>query len=123
MDTPAAAARRILLGTGIGLLVISGLLFINNMLPPSSCGVEEVECIDTGPVGWVIPASAVICLIIGALISARPDALSSLFPTMDINEMNEEIQHEYESEQDTSQLGGAWASLEENLLSNKLEEE
>ena len=122
MDTPAAAARRILLGTGIGLLVISGLLFISNMLPPSSCGAEELECIDTGQVGWAIPASAVICLMLGALISVRPDAFSGLFPTMNLNEMNAEIHSEYESEQDTS-LGGAWASLEENLLSNKLEEE
>lgn len=123
METPAAAARRILLGTGLGLLVISGLLLISGMLPPSTCAVEELECIETGRVGWVIPASAVICLMGGVLISVRPSVFSTLFPTMNANEMNAEIHREFESEQDTSLLGGAWASLEENLLSKKLEEE
>lgn len=123
MDSPADAARRILLGTGLGLLVVTGLLLSIGLLPPANCTDEEFDCIEISAAGWAIPAAAAFCLGLGGMLKIRPDVLAGLFPETTDAQRAAMIDAQLESEIDDSQLGGAWATLEEKMLSSKLEEE
>ena len=123
MHTPADAARRTLLGTGLGLLVVTGLLLSLGLLPPTTCDDENSDCIETGFMGWGVPTAAALCLAVGFLLQLRPEALSGLFPTRTEAERATEIDEQAEAERDDSQLGGAWATLEQSMLSSRLEEE
>lgn len=112
-----------MMGTGLGLLVVSGLLLSLGLLPPTACDEGDVDCIETGPAGWAVPAAAALCLALGALLRLRPEAMAGIFPDSNEAERASAIGEELEAEHDDSRLGGAWSNLEQSMLSGKLEEE
>lgn len=124
MNTPAAAAWRILIGTGIGLLIVSGFLFSMGLLPPVECDSTDSNCINTNIFGWLIPISGVLFTSSGILFWRKPDVLGDLFPNTD-EENRKKIHAESLLEEQTEDANSsdAWSSLEKKLLVGKVAEE
>ncbi|MBJ99874.1 MAG: hypothetical protein CMB48_02670 [Euryarchaeota archaeon] len=124
MNTPAAAAYRILLGTGLGLLVISGLLFSMGFLPPENCNSEASSCIPTNSFGWLIPIFSSFFILFGLLIWKKPELFENLFPNYDEEKRKGRIEELLlEEHLEDSKSSSAWTSLEKKLLIEKFEEE
>ena len=124
MNTPAAAAHRILLGTGLGLLVISGLLFSMGFLPPENCNSEVSSCIPTNSFGWLIPIFSSIFILFGLLILKKPEFFENIFPNIDEEKRKGNIEELLlEEHLEDSKSSSAWTSLEKKLLIEKFEEE
>ena len=124
MTTPAIAARRIFLGTGLGLLIITGLLLTMNLLPPVECDSTNSECIPTNLFGWLIPVAGIIFIICGCLLWYNPTFFNKLFPNLD-TESRQKLHEEIiiQEQLEDSKSSNAWVSLEEKLLSKNVEEE
>ena len=113
MDNPAAAAQRLLLGSGLGLLLVSGLSLQRGMLSG-----------DEFSLGWLIPLAALVCIGIGLTMGeGKAGFLSGLFPDEDQDELVERVQEQVESEEKEAEIGGAWAQLEVDLLSTEVGED
>ncbi len=124
MDTPASAARRIIFGTGLGLLVVSGLLFTMGLLPPKNCSSEELNCISTNFLGWLIPIFGAVFIGIGVVMYFNSNLFGNLIPDLDQNERRNIFEQDIlQEELEDSKSNDAWASLEKKLLSDKIEEE
>ena len=113
MDNPAAAAQRLLLGSGLGLLLVSGLSFQRGML-----GVDQFS------IGWLIPIAAATCIGIGlSMGNGKTGLLSGLFPDEDRDDLVERVQEQVELEEKEANIGGAWAQLEVELLTTEVGED
>jgi glycosyltransferase involved in cell wall biosynthesis len=113
MDNPAAAAQRLLLGSGLGLLLVSGLSLQRGMLSADQLSL-----------GWLIPLAATTCIGIGLTMGeGKAGLLSGLFPDEDQDELVERVQEQAELEEKEANIGGAWAQLEVDLLSTEVGEE
>ena len=124
MTTPATAARRIFLGTGLGLLIITGLLLSMNLLPPVECNSMDSECIPTNLFGWLIPIVGIIFVMSGSLLWYKPSFFNKLFPNLDTESRQKSYEEILIQEQlEDSNSSNAWASLEEKLLVKNIEEE
>ena len=113
MDNPAAAAQRLLLGLGLGLLLVSGLSFQRGML-----GVDQFS------IGWLIPIAAATCIGIGLSMGrGKTGLLSGLFPDEDQDDLVERVQEQVKLEEKEANIGGAWAQLEVELLTTEVGED
>ena len=113
MDSPAASAQRLLIGSGLGLLLVSGLALQRGMLDFS-----------TFSLGWLVPTASVICISIGLGIGKGDIGLfTRLFPNEDEEQLLNRVQSEMDDKVKEGHVGGAWAKLEANLLSQEIGEE
>lgn len=113
MNNPAQAARRVLFGAGIGLLLVAFLSLREERLP---LGVN---------IGWSIVVTAIVMIIIAALIPLDAEGegiLARLFPAKDDALTGVDVQMEIDAETKYEDTGGAWAQLEEAMLSASLDE-
>ena len=113
MDNPAKAARRILLGVGIGLFLVSFLALREGRLP-----LQE-------NIGWSIPIAAMVTIVIGFIIPQQSNAeghLARWFPALDERNVGEEVEKSIVSDGKDEDVGGAWAKLEEAMLSSEIDE-
>ena len=124
MNTPATAARNIFLGTGLGLLVVTGLLFSMGFLPPQNCTSESLDCISTNSFGWLIPIFSIIFLFLAVLIRQKPEFFENIFPNSNEEKRRANIEDAFlEEHLQDSKSSSAWTSLEKKLLIEKYEEE
>ena len=124
MDTPASAAYRIIFGTGLGLLIISGLLFTMELLPPNTCSSEQLDCISTNSFGWLIPIFGILFITVGTLTYKKPDLFGNLIPNTTSDDRRHTLEKDIIQEQiEDSKSSDAWSSLEKKLLTSKIEEE
>ena len=124
MDTPAFAVRRIIFGTGIGLLIVSALLFTMGFLPPNTCSSEELNCISTNSLGWLIPIFGFLFISVGALMFNNANLFGRLIPNLNHKDRRILLEQDIiQEELEDSKSSTAWSSLEKKLLSNKIEEE
>ena len=124
MDTPATAVRRIIFGTGLGLLLVSGLLLIMDFLPPNNCISNDPDCIPTSPIGWFIPIFSFSFLIFSFIIYIKPNIFSKYLPDLNYTDRLNLLEDEILQEQlEDSNSNDAWTTLEKKLLSKKTEEE
>ncbi|HJM45287.1 MAG TPA: hypothetical protein QF644_05000 [Candidatus Poseidoniaceae archaeon] len=124
MNTPATAARRIILGTGIGLLIVSGFLFSMELLPPVTCDSGNSSCVNTNSFGWAIPIFGLLFTIVGLLFWQKPDLFANLFPNLDEESRLRSHQDTVlQEELEDSKSSTAWTSLEKKLLVEKVSEE
>jgi hypothetical protein len=113
MDNPAAAAQRLLLGSGLGLLLVSGLAFQRGMLS-----------VDQFSIGWLILITAVACIGIGLSMGrGKTGLLSGLFPDENQKDLVGRVQEQVELEEKEANIGGAWAQLEVELLTTEVGED
>ena len=106
MDSPADAANRLFMGAGLGLLLVTGLALQRGMLSPNEVSV-----------GWAIPICAILCFLIG-----KGGLISNYFPDEDDSQLVSRIADEIAIEEKEADVGGAWAQLEADLLSQEIVE-
>ena len=124
MNTPAIAARRIILGTGIGLLIVSGFLFSMELLPPVTCDSGNSSCVSTNSFGWLIPFFGIVFTGVGLLFWQKPDLFPVLFPNLDEESRHNLLEETLlQEELEDSKSSTAWTSLEKKLLVEKVSEE
>ena len=113
MDNPAAVGRRLFFAIASALFLVTFLALRDGRLP------LEVN------IGWGIPIAAFFFLGLGLSVSMESSAeglLSRWFPAMDEGALAEEVQTEVEDGLKDGNLGGAWAQLEEAMLTESIGE-
>jgi len=113
MDNPAVVGRRLFFAIASALFLVTFLALRSGRLP------LEVN------IGWSIPIAALFFLGLGLSISMESSAeglLARWFPAMDEGSLAEEIQNEVESGLKDGNLSGAWAQLEEAMLTESIGE-
>lgn len=111
--TPAASAQRLLFGTGLGLILASGL----------ALGTGQLSLTHPGALTIVIPAIGIFCLILAPIAGRGDGFLASIFPNEDKATMVSRIETEHVWVKKDAEIGDAWAKLEESVLSKDVEEE
>ena len=110
--TPAKSAQRLLLGTGLGLLLASGFGLISGVISLQSPSA-----------GFLVPLFGFIFLVLAQLTAKGEGPLSELFPNENSSSMAKRVESELTQEKKDADVGSAWAKLEHTMLSRELEEE
>ncbi|MAH90722.1 MAG: hypothetical protein CMA11_03035 [Euryarchaeota archaeon] len=110
--SPAKSARRLLLGTGLGLLMASGLGLISGVLS-----------IDKPELSITVPIIGLMLLALAGPTGRGEGPLSSWFPDENDVSMAARIEEELIQTTSDADIGNAWAKLEHTMLSKELEEE
>lgn len=110
---PAQAAKRLLLGTGLGLSMAVGLGFISGQIK-----------VDNPINAWsLIILLAMVCLALAGPTGRGKGPLSSMFPNEDRHAMVSRVESDLSETRKDADMGDAWARLEESMLSKEIEEE
>ena len=109
---PASSAHKILLGTGLGALMASGLALISGQL-----SVEEPS------LGFLIPITGIFLILLSIQTKNGDGLLSSLVPVENDDNAKLRVEQELSSASKEEMIGGAWAKLEHTMLSKELEGE
>ena len=110
--TPAASAQRLLVGTGLGLLLASGSGFISGILT-----------IDTPEIGFAVPFIGILMLMLSVPTGRGEGDLGRVFPNENRSTMALRIESELTQTKTDNDVGNAWARLEHTVLSKELEGE
>tara|TARA_A100001037_G_scaffold283705_1_gene289398 strand:- start:1398 stop:1733 length:336 start_codon:yes stop_codon:yes gene_type:complete len=110
--TPADSARRLLLGTGLGLLLAGGFGLLSGVI-----SIEEPS------IGFVIPLIGLLLLALAGPTGKGEGPLGKWFPNEDAVAMAEKVENDLIQENHDADVGDAWAKLEHSMLSKELEEE
>ena len=110
--SPAKSAQRLLLGTGLGLILASGLALISGALE-----IEKPE------IGLIVPLMGIILLSLSGPTGRGEGPLGTLFPNENKSEMADRIESELTNSKKEDDVGNAWAKLEHTMLSKELEEQ
>ena len=110
--TPARSAQRLLLGTGLGLVLAGGFGLISGLI-----SIEE-----PGP-GFLIPIFGLILLILSGPTGKGEGALAEFFPNEDDSVMAARVESDVSQQIQEAEVGNAWAKLEHSVLSKEIEEE
>ena len=109
--SPAASAKRILRGTGLGLVLASGLGLMSGMLSLTELGPS-----------LIIPALAILSVYLASSLE-KGGKLSNYFPDESRKEMVSRVESDLMIQQKDLHITDAWANLEESMLANELEQE
>ncbi|MEL0100506.1 MAG: hypothetical protein VW862_02230 [Euryarchaeota archaeon] len=109
---PAASAQRLMLGTGLGLLLATGFGYISGVTNLNSVGFD-----------LLIPFLGLLLIFCSFLVKQENGVFSSLFPNQDNSQLSAEVENELTQSRKDDELGDAWAKLEHSMLSKELEEE
>ena len=110
--TPAHSASRLLLGTGLGLLLAGGLGLI--------AGIISVE---KPSIGFLIPIIGLLAIAMSGPTRRGQGPLANWFPNENDSSMAIRVETELGLGQKEEMIGTAWAKLEHTMLSMELEEE
>ena len=110
--TPADSAGRLLLGTGLGLLLAGGFGLISGII-----SIEEPS------LGFLIPIAGIIAIVVSIPTRKGEGPLATWFPNEDEAAMSSRVESELGREDKEEIIGNAWAKLEHTMLSKELEEE
>ena len=112
MDEPSKAANRILLGTGLGMILICGFAII-----------EERMIIEKLGIGHLFLLTGIICLIMSRLLKYNASFLANIFPNETEAELKQRVNDEVNQITQDNRMGDAWAELESKVLANEIVEE
>ena len=110
--TPASSARRLLLGTGLGLLLAGGFGLLSGVI-----SIEEPS------IGFVIPLIGLVLIALAGPTGRGEGPLADWFPNEDDVAMASRVGEDIIQEKHDTDVGNAWAKLEHSMLSKELEEE
>ena len=110
--TPASSARRLLLGTGLGLFLAGGFGLISG-----------VVAIETPSIGFLVPLIGLILIGLSYSTGRGEGPLAKWFPNEDNAAMADRVVADLSQEKNDADVGNAWAKLEHSMLSKELEEE
>ena len=128
MEAPARAARRLLFGLGIALLLATAFALIDGRLPPSECPEDTYNCTASNDMGWLLPVATVVTLLAGYILHLGIEKgvnspLLKMFPAVGPSAQRDALLSDVSDSQDEDSLSDAWADLEQGLLSSKEKEE
>ena len=112
MDEPSKAANRVLLGTGLGLILVCGFAI-----------TEQRMTLDEIGVGHVFLLTGVVFLILSRLVNYESSALAQYFPNETEEEMKTRILDELSQAERENKVGNAWAELESKVLTSEIAQE
>ena len=112
MDEPSKAANRVLLGTGLGLILVCGFAI-----------TEQRMTLDEIGVGHVFLLTGVVFLILSRLVNYETSALAQYFPNETEDEMKTRILDELSQAERENKVGNAWAELESKVLTSEIAQE
>jgi hypothetical protein len=112
MDEPSKAANRVLLGTGLGLILVCGFAI-----------TERRMALDEIGVGHVFLLTGIVLLILSRLVNYQTSVLAQYFPNETEEEMKTRIQDELSQAERENKVGNAWAELESNVLTSEIAQE
>jgi len=109
---PAKSAQRLLIGTGLGLLLASGFGLISGVIT-----------LDNPSIGFIVPIFGIVLLGLANATGRGEGFLASWFPNEKDSEMASRIETELTQGRKDIDVGNAWAKLEHSMLSKELEAE
>lgn len=112
MSKPSDSASTLLLGTGMGCFLITGIGLIQGRMG-----------FDTLAVGWLFPIIGVLLLVLSKSIVSGSGPLAGTFPDEDDEMLAERVRSEIETTAKDASVGSAWAELEAAVLESELNEE
>ena len=112
MDEPSKAANRVLLGTGLGLILVCGFAI-----------TEQRMTLDEIGVGHIFLLTGVVFLILSRLVNYETSVLAQYFPNETEEEMKTRIQDELSQAERENKVGNAWAELESKVLTSEIAQE
>ena len=112
MDEPSKAANRVLLGTGLGLILVCGFAI-----------TEQRMTLDEIGVGHVFLLTGIVFLILSRLVNYETSALAQYFPNETEEEMKTRILDELSQAERENKVGNAWAELESKVLTSEIAQE
>jgi len=112
MDEPSKAADRVLLGTGLGLILVCGFAI-----------TEQRMALDEIGVGHVFLLTGIVFLILSRLINYQTSVLAQYFPNETEEAMKTRIQDELSQAERENKVGNAWAELESKVLTSEIAQE
>lgn len=112
MSKPSDAASTLLLGTGIGCFLITGIGLLQGRME-----------LDALTVGWLFPIIGTLLLVLSKSIISGAGPLSGAFPDEDDEMLAERVRNEIETTAKDASVGSAWAELEAAVLESELSEE
>ena len=112
MDEPSKAANRVLLGTGLGLILVCGFAI-----------TEQRMALDEIGFGHVFLLTGIVFLILSRLVNYETSVLSQYFPNETKEEMKTRIHDELSQAERENKVGNAWAELESKVLTSEITQE
>lgn len=109
---PARSAQRILLGTGLGLVLAGGFGLITGVI-----SIEEPS------IGFIIPLFGLIFVGLSSPTGRGEGPLADFFPNENDADMAARVESDINQQMQDADVGNAWAKLEHSMLSKELEEE
>ena len=110
--TPASSAQRLLLGTGLGLLLAGGFGLISGII-----SIEEPS------IGFLIPMAGIVAIGLSGPTGRGEGPLSGWFPKENDSIMAARVENDLTQQMQDDDVGNAWAKLEHSMLSKELEGE
>ena len=110
--TPASSAQRLLLGTGLGLLLAGGFGLISGII-----SIEEPS------MGFLIPMIGIVAIGLSGPTGRGEGPLANWFPKENDALMATRVENDLTQQMQDTEVGSAWAKLEHSVLSKEIEEE
>ena len=112
MQRPADAASRLLMATGLGLILAAAFGLQQQMLDFDNVGV-----------GWIIGIAGLLLIGLSILIAKGEDPFAKAYPLEDDLEMANRVKSDVEETEKDSSVGNAWAKLEATVLEQDISEQ
>ena len=112
MDEPSKAANRVLIGTGLGLILVCGFAII-----------EQRMVLDELGVGHIFLLAGIVFLILSRLVNYQTSVLGQYFPKETEEAMKTRIHDDLSQAERENKVGNAWAELESKVLTSEIAQE
>jgi hypothetical protein len=112
MQRPADAASRLLMATGLGLILATGFGLQQQMLDLNNIGI-----------GWIIGISGLILIGLSTLVAKGDGPLAKAYPLESDVEMASRVKEDVEEVEKDSSMSNAWAKLEATVLEQDILEQ
>ena len=112
MDEPSKAANRVLIGTGLGLILVCGFAII-----------EQRMVLDELGVGHIFLLAGIVFLILSRLVNYQTSVLGQYFPNETEEAMKTRIHDDLSQAERENKVGNAWAELESKVLTSEIAQE
>ena len=112
MASPSDAATKLLYGTGVGMLLVTGFGLIEGRMV-----IDEIS------LGWVFAIFGLILLGLGKTLERGSGPLSTAFPSETAQELSNRVREDINASIQDASVGSAWAELEANVLELELSDE
>jgi len=112
MDEPSKAANRVLLGTGLGLILVCGFAIS-----------EQRMALDELGIGHLFLIGGIAFLVLSRLVKYETSVLVKYFPNETEQNMKARIHDELSRAERENEVGNAWAELESKVLTSEIAQE